>query len=88
MYFVLNKVKSIELVLNILDVLTCKYSHSLRHYLEALVDKLYVLVQENLNDNIILIKIIKIYNNLKELLEPYLSTILIQFFDRFFHTHS
>ena len=52
------------------------------------MDRLYSMIQENINNNQPIIKIIRIYMNMKSLLEPYLSVIVPQMLDKFFHSHS
>lgn len=84
----LREVNNLELTLSLLDTLTSKYPHALRHHLQSIIDRLYQIVQENLNNNTVVIKIIRIYMNMKSLLQPYLGTIVPQMLDKFLITHS
>ena len=61
-----------------LELITAKYNHSLRHHIELIVDKLHAVIEHHFDKSKIIVNISFIYQNIKQYLEPYLNIIIPQ----------
>jgi len=86
--FTLRECHSTELIVRILEVMTAKYSHHLRHLIEFIIDKLHSTIHENFANDILMIKVSYIYQNIRNYLEPYLSIVIPQILEKFFQKSS
>ena len=85
---VLSKGRSPKTTVKLLSLITAKYSQSLRHLIETIIDKLHSIIEHHFDDSKLIVEISFIYQNIRTYLEPYLNIILPQVLDKFFKKNS
>ena len=86
--FIFKQSTSIETLTDILEIITYKFHKHLRNSVPAIMSKLHsILDHENTNPKFH-IKVLVIYRNLKELLEPHLAELIPTILEKFFGNKS
>jgi hypothetical protein len=75
-YYTLNRCTDVDLMTECLEIVVFEYRVHLRSNLDAIVVKLYTLIQEKPEEHKLQVKIVMIFRNLRELMEPYLEEII------------
>lgn len=82
--YTLNRCSDLELMTDCLEIITYRYRVYLRSSLDAIIAKLYTLIQEKSDDHKLQVKIVIIFRNLGGLMEPYLEEIISILIDKYF----